>query len=384
MVIPEEIQDLIIDQLAGEITSEEQGQLKIWLENSDKNQVLYTQFCVDWYSGVVGGKRKENDRIWYQIASAHSRRVRRRIILRVVAIAACCTLFLGGYFIFQQEQQIEQPRELTVADLIQNREVEQVKLVLSSGREVPLQGAVVEQEAGISIQSDSVGIKYLPTNDADKKEVVYNELIVPKCGEYRLVLADGTRIMINSESSLRFPVAFSGTTREVWLDGEAYFDVTRDKKKPFIVHMVHADVRVLGTSFNAMAYKDEKSTEITLVEGAVEVGAAGHCEKLIPGNQVRVNHLTARMENCKVDVNQYIAWKEGILRFDDMSLGQLIGRLSRWYDIAFVFQNEELKERLFSGGFKKYEKIERVLEMIQEISDVKFSVVNNKVIISKK
>lgn len=385
MTIPSETEDLILARLSGELSPEGQKKLEEWIEASEANRKIYTEYCTLWYGGQIGKRKKEEGhRSWELICREHRKRRQRIMVRRVIAVAACCMLFIGGYWLYMGVKSVGGPEPITVAELLQHRETEKVKLVLSTGREILLDGSITEQEKGAYLYSDSVGLKYSASGQAGTEEMVYNELIVPKCGEYRLVLTDGTRIMVNSESVVRYPVHFSGDKREVWVSGEAYFDVVRNEKQPFIVHLDHATVKVLGTSFNVMAYREEANTEITLVQGKVEVGTAGQQEILLPGYQIQVDNTTSRMENRKVDVTQYISWKEGILRFDDMPLGQLMNRLSRWYDITFEFRQEELKDRLFSGGLKKYEQLERILEMIQEINDVRFSVSDRKILIDKK
>lgn len=388
MEIPEIIHELILARLVGEIDPEEAKDLKLWLEESAEHQKIYEDFCVMWYAAVVGTRRDMNkkEKIWADIQRRHYRRHQRRVAWQVASVAACLILILGVSRLFMKTSSlgVGEPQTETVADLMSLRQTQNVKLILSSGEALELTGSLDTLDAGTVIQSDSTGLSYSVGDQASMEEEVYNELIVPKCGEYHLTLADGTAIVINAESNLRFPVKFSGQNREVWLEGEAYFEVAHNSKQPFILHVNHTTVKVLGTSFNVMAYQNEKNTEITLVKGSVDVGVAGRHELLVPGNQFVVNNSTLQTENRKVDVFQYISWKEGMLRFDDLPLEQLMNRLSRWYDISFEFRREELKQRLFSGGFKKYEQLERVLQMIQETNDVNFQVVGNKVIIDKK
>lgn len=386
MVIPEEIEYLILDQLADELTSNGAVQLKDWIEADEQHKTLYLQYCSVWYGGVIGYRKREQGKgEWNIILQEHQRRRQRFIIRRAASIAACFILIIGAYWLFSPTQMsLEEVQTISVAELIKNRKTENVRLILSTGREIILDKEITEKESGASLQSDSTGLKYSSSNNNSSDEITYNQLVVPKCGEYRLILADGTKIMVNSESVVRYPVNFSGSKREIWLEGEAYFEVARNESQPFIVHLAESDVKVLGTSFNVLAYKDESNTEVTLVEGKVEVKTSGDNEILLPGYQVQIDHITSRMENKKVDVALYTAWKEGVMRFDDLPLERLMLRLSRWYNIVFEFSQEELKGRLFSGGFKKYEELERVLNMIQKINDVKFSVVNDKIVISKK
>lgn len=386
MVLPEKIEELILNGLADDILPEEKEYLKNWLSEAVENRNLYGDYCKLWYSGKLGEQRRcsRNEILWIKIKQLHLRRKYLRVVYRMGMVAACMLLFLGGYYFWNQRRTVETKIQ-TVADLLASRRPEAVKLILSSGREVQLNNRLTEQEAGAFIQSDSTGLRYQDLGQLiETEEIVYNKLVVPKCGEYRLILSDGTKIMMNAESDLRYPVTFNSSIREVWLSGEAYFEVSHVAECPFIVHLEHTSVKVLGTSFNIMAYRNEKHMEITLVEGSVDVSASGRHELLTPGHQMLVDNSTLHMEKRKVDANLYTAWKDGILRFDDLPLEQLMKRLSRWYNIQFDFQQDDLKKKLFTGGFKKYENIENVLEMIQETNDVKFKVQNNEIIIESK
>ena len=189
---------------------------------------------------------------------------------------------------------------------------------------------------------------------------------------------------MNSESRLRFPVEFIGDKREVYLEGEACFEVAKDMKKPFIVHTTKADVRVLGTVFNISAYSGEINTEVTLVDGKVQV-CAGNVEKLlVPDQQFVLNNETSEVVVREVNAQNYIAWTDGLFRFDAMPLGQLMIRLGRWYDITYEFKDVSLQNVRFTGGFRKYDDICHIVGMIGEITNVTFNVDGNKVIIDKK
>ncbi|MEG2341255.1 MAG: DUF4974 domain-containing protein [Odoribacter sp.] len=386
MEMQNDIEDLILGHLSGNLLPEEEGRLEGWLSESEEHRQTYVEYAATWNSSIIGYRRKMgfDEKDWQRVEKKYRSKRRQRMVYFSLSVAASLLLIVGFGHLFLAEE-VVLPKEETMSDLLLSRKPEKVRLILSSGREIFVEQQMSAQEAGTTILSDSLGLSYKAKADTEKEQqIVYNELIIPRSGEYRLMLADGTRIMLNAESSLRFPVRFSGDQREVWLSGEAYFEVARDERKPFIVHLDKASVKVLGTAFNVMAYQNEHHTEITLVEGRVDIGADGRHELLLPGKQVVINNTTLQMINREVDVQQYTSWKEGVLRFDDMSLEQLMHCLSRWFDIVFEFRQEELKSRLFTGGFKKYESIERILMMIQETNDVKFSVQDNKVIIDRK
>lgn len=213
---------------------------------------------------------------------------------------------------------------------------------------------------------------------------MYNELIVPAGGEYRLVLSDGSVVYMNSESRLKYPVKFIEDKRVVKLEGEAYFDVTHDEQHPFIVHTEQLNVKVLGTGFNVMAYKGDARTEVTLVPGKVDVKSKNISEILTPSRQFVMNNDTREYEVRSVNVNTYVDWKNGILNFDAMPLEELGEKVSRWYGVKFFFSKESLKYLKFSGAFKKYNNIDYILDLIEATTDVSFELKGDVVIVNEK
>ena len=151
-------------------------------------------------------------------------------------------------------------------------------------------------------------------------------------GEYKLVLSDGTKVWLNSASKLKYPVAFTGGQRKVFLEGEAYFEVAADTVHPFLVETSGMSVTVLGTGFNVMAYPEEMEAAVTLVHGKVGVQTDHRQQILQPDEQYVYQTTTRRGTVRKVDVSQYVDWKDGILNFDSMPLEELTRRLGRWYE----------------------------------------------------
>ncbi|MEI3421956.1 MAG: FecR domain-containing protein [Butyricimonas faecihominis] len=259
-------------------------------------------------------------------------------------------------------------------------------LVLSSGTKVELNsqiGDTIRKKGFILNERDYIDYSR-QDNDSQVKEVVYNELIVPAGGEYRLVLSDGSVVYMNSESRLKYPVKFIEDKRVVKLEGEAYFDVTHDEQHPFIVRTEQLNVKVLGTGFNVMAYKGDARTEVTLVHGKVDVKSKNISEILTPSRQFVMNNDTREYEVRSVNVNTYVDWKNGILNFDAMPLEELGEKVSRWYGVKFFFSKESLKYLKFSGAFKKYNNIDYILDLIEATTDVSFKLKGDVVIVNEK
>ncbi|HPT32338.1 MAG TPA: DUF4974 domain-containing protein, partial [Prolixibacteraceae bacterium] len=206
--------------------------------------------------------------------------------------------------------------------------------------------------------------------------LTYNEIIVPKGQISEYVFADGTHVWLNSDSRLRFPVNAGLTNREVNLEGEAYFDVARNEKKPFIVHTGGIDIHVLGTSFNVQSYPDMDQTETTLVEGSLEIHNQNRevLATLNPGEQLTYTRSSQSAALNKVDTNPYQAWRDGKLIFRDKSLGEIAGNLERWYNVTLVFTDEKIKNYRFTGTILKYKPFDQILQAIRLTTPIRYQI----------
>jgi transmembrane sensor len=174
----------------------------------------------------------------------------------------------------------------------------------------------------------------------------------------KIELIDGSEVVLNANSKLRFPQQFTGTTREVYLEGEAYFHVAHDSSKPFIVHTASANTTVLGTSFNVRSLSANKSTEITLVEGKVNVGSGlytkqVHAVILTPNQQAIVSGNNEAIVTKKVDVSYYIDWKDNILHFNNITVREAAALLEQWYNVDITFQDPALGNCVINATYQK-------------------------------
>lgn len=180
------------------------------------------------------------------------------------------------------------------------------------------------------------------------------------------------KVWLNSETELSYPSRFAGTKREVMLLGEAFFEVTPDKERPFYVKANGMDIRVLGTSFNVSAYQDSESTSTTLVEGSVAVSTANGAERTItPSERLAYNKKSHQLSVEKVDTELYTSWINGVYIFKNMPLEEILEKLSRWYDFSVTYQDETLKHTRFSLTADRKTDIDKLLEVINYTSDVK-------------
>ena len=289
-------------------------------------------------------------------------------------------LVVGGtlYFSWQKPKQ----QVVARAEVIESGS-SRATLVMAGGERVDLASLTdtLLRQGEVEIRLDSSrGVTY-QAGDAKVNKVEYNKIIVPRKGEYQLMLADGSKVYLNSESELRFPTSFPGKERRVYLKGEGYFEVAANAEKPFIVTVGETDVRVLGTKFNIKNYQDEQSIVATLVEGTICLSISSL--PMRPGQQSIFNKSTHENIIREVDTKLYTAWKDGRFIFKSAPLESILKQLSRWYDIYFEYEDENLKNLPFSGNVRKYEDGNIILELLKSTGRINF-IQNGKIIYVKK
>jgi ferric-dicitrate binding protein FerR (iron transport regulator) len=216
-------------------------------------------------------------------------------------------------------------------------------------------------------------------------EVAFNMLTTPRGGQYQLRLPDGSRVWLNAASSLRYPTAFSGKERIVQLQGEAYFEVARNASMPFKVQIASSSmnkpgtqIEVLGTHFNVMAYADEQTINTTLLEGQVKVHNGDQTALLMPGEQASLR-TSGTLKVATVDTDEAIAWKNGLFRFNEATIDEVMRQISRWYDVEVVYVNGTPKD-LFRGEIFRNVNVSKVLKVL-EASGVHFTVEGKKILV---
>ena len=249
-------------------------------------------------------------------------------------------------------------------------------LILSTGDVVDLAATsgAIRVNDGMVIQNCGNMLSYQDTaGKVPTDSLIYNVVTVPKGGEYQLVLSDGTQVYLNSMTRIRYPVRFTGDTRDVELEGEAYFEVARDEEKPFVVRTACYDVTVLGTRFNVTAYRDEVFTSTTLVQGAVAVSGKGitGSKRLHADERLVLDKATGGVKVEKVDVSYYTAWKDGKFRFRDVRLEEIMRIVERWYDVTVEYDSDEVKDFRFGFNMSRHETIEPLLRVFELNGKVK-------------
>ena len=265
-------------------------------------------------------------------------------------------------------------------------------LILSDGAKFDLedkQNKLLEDKGGVVVENENFTVNY--NNRLKNSQTIagglFHTIDVPRSGEYRLVLSDSSVVYLNSMTTLKYPVNFTGDSREVELiKGEAFFEVTKDKSHPFIVKTPDVRLKVLGTSFNVSAFNDDKNSYITLETGSLEVANMNNSKdiQLLEPNQQAIieSGTNTPMLVSDVDASIYSSWRNGTIVFKNETLEEMMKNLARWYNIEVFFEKESLKHVRFSTNIDKYNEIEPILELLQLTNKVKIKTDNNYVLIS--
>ena len=359
------IEEIIIKRLSEEHLSEEESAFfDKWYQNSSNRE--YYNDLLKIRSGIIASQVKERidkRKAWNQVRPARKISLI-RTLLKFAAIMIL-PLSLGVFLLIRENKQ----EKVVYAEVPVQPGKKQAVLTLSSGQQVMLADTIVHvNEKGMVISNfPDKELVYKIMNDTMKTETIYNTVTVPRGGEYKLVLADGTIVWLNSDSHIRYPVTFSGNTRQVELEGEAYFEVAKDVEKPFIVRMNEYNVRVTGTQFNVRNYSNE-SLATTLVEGGVQIERKGKVDRLRPGQQAVLENNEIRIR--VVNVEEQVAWRHGAFGFTQCRLENIMEELARWYDVDVFYMNQQVKDYHFSAWFKRSYSINEVINILEKTKKI--------------
>jgi transmembrane sensor len=245
----------------------------------------------------------------------------------------------------------------------------------------------ISQNAGIKVNKTGNGVlvyhfnkNISGKNTAAPSEI--NTITTPRGGQYQIELEDGTIIWLNAASSIKFPQVFTDKNRQVELSGEAYFEVAKNKVKPFIVKANGTQIRVFGTHFNVNAYTDNSSIATTLLEGSVSMTYAGATVMLKPGQQGVTSKTGLPIKAGFVDTEEVTAWKNGLFIFHDQTIANIMKQVSRWYDVDVEYK-DGAQNKEFGGTISKYKNITELLNNIQLTQTIHYKLDGRRVIIMK-
>ena len=305
----------------------------------------------------------------------------RRWITWSSSVAA--VLMLVFVFVYHWERQGKEQKLAEITQHIVHPGSNAAILKLTDGRTVEIgkQPLELKEAKGSVVKYENGRLSYSSGKEEAIKDV-YNELIVPTAGECYITLEDHTKVWINAESKIKYPVQFTAGERKVYLEGEAYFDVAEDGRL-FQVITSQGEVTVLGTAFGISSYMD-KAEYTTLVRGCVRY--TSHTKKsviLSPGEQA-ILERSGELISRKVEVEEYVGWKDGVFVFRDKPLEEIMETLSRWYGSEVVFRNEEMKQLKYTGSLERYDSINTFLQVLERLQDIHYEIDNNKILLSRK
>ena len=316
------------------------------------------------------------ERDWKKWQASRKHRVR-IIRYRIAGIAASIMLLFaaGAYWLYPEQKAIvpSPPAQIQAGGF---------KATLYTGDKKVIEikenmQAVLSQDSSVIVNRNE--LKHTETSGRP----IINKLVVPKGGEFAIVLADGTKIWLNADTRLKYPTFFTGDKREVELEGEAYFEVQHDDKMPFIVKTSKSAIRVYGTSFNVKAYPDDSFQKTTLEEGSIGLQVNDKEFKLVPNQQAVLN--TANEVNViKIKARQQSAWRHGRFLFDNENLEDIMAQLARWYDVSVEFQDESIRNLHFTGDIKRHANFSIILKALTSSVNVNYKLNGRELILYMK
>lgn len=377
------IEELIVKRLTGEISPLEDRWLDCWLEEDVRNRELFDRIAAD----EEGNMKKyfANDyhsafRQFKVIKAEKKRRKRRHLIAKVAASAAILVVVFAIAFEFIVSPREENRQMLMVETTIGNSPI----LKLSNGEIISFENKEVVKEANdtstmIVIENNT--LVYAAQKRVEEDKIIFNELIVPNKCRYMVTLSDSTRVWVNANSSIRFPVAFGQLERRVYITGEALFEVAKDSERPFIVEVNDLSVKVLGTFFNINSYDNLPDINVTLVEGSVESYTDTWRKVLKPNEQLSYHKSDKKFSIKEVNGNDFTLWKDGTYIFKCERLSNIAGIINRWYGVECKIENPTYDTIEITGVLDVNLGLEHFMKLLKATSKIQYRMEGDDLII---
>lgn len=362
-------------------------EVKEWLKDTGHLQLLEKMRCIREGSLLsLDEKSPEVDAEWRKL----NRKISRKTTVWIYRLtAAVCVGIMISVGWFKSRPVVMEPLPFVMVVPEDDFPAQKgVTLVLNDGEEIDLNK---ENETFLTrrlsqvikpVSLDSLSGLVYSSRDIVPELVMKHTLKVPRGGEYFVILNDGTKVWLNAETEFRYPVVFGDGERVVELSGEAYFQVNRDEKRPFIVKTGKLQTRVLGTEFNVQAYLGNKEN-VTLVNGRVAVKVDGKRNEVILNPRENVSYSQGKLRVSEVDIQKYISWKEGYFYYDNERLEDILTELGRWYNFTVTYEDPELKELRFKFWVERKETFRKVLEHLKEMKKLKIEDRDNCIVVCK-
>ncbi|SMO56278.1 FecR family protein [Solitalea koreensis] len=379
----ENIEQLIIDQLSGEITADDCELLERLISEDEEVKELYEEHK-ELFLGAKAAlflKQVDQDAAWEKISGNITPLVERKTTKTIhlkkwlVAASILLPIAIASILILRNYSSNEQPQ------LAQKNE--KVKLLLATGESITLDQSAKNKTVSTNVavlHNEQGALKY---ELKDQKHALnYNTLVVPRTKDYKIKLSDGTEVWLNSDSELKFPLEFETDKRVVYLKGEAFFKVAKNPKKPFIVKVNEKlDVQVLGTSFNVNSYSSS-ALKVALVEGSVKLNSNGTESLLKPGFMATYSPGSGFSQST-FDEQQVLSWMQGIYLFNNSDLNEINEIVQRWYDVK-IEADPSLQDVSISGAIEKNKPLEQFLQNLTATSQLHYIVKENNIVLLKK
>ncbi len=374
----------IQDYLSGSLDKQKKQDFREWLESDGEAREFFRE-QVGQYQRIRWAAR------WERLDDAKAfeqtmRRMRRhRVRVMIARYAAVIAVVLTTGFVTYQWQGVKESSLVVAVVSTPNVPV----LTLDNGEQIRITSPNIEKlcaSQNMDVQLlDSARLAYVPKADSSVREVRYHTLTVPRGCEFNLVLADGSRVWLNAGSSLKYPDVFVGNKREVYLSGEAYFEVEHDEHAPFLVNTEEMNLRVLGTSFNIKAYSDDSAIVTTLVTGKIAQTYPGINREitLTPSRQSVFDRSSRKLETREVETREALAWRDGKIIANNERLEDIFRQLSRWYDFEVVYTQSSLKNTRFYLHSPRYADIRLILDNLQTTLGIHFSYLEKIIYVSQ-
>lgn len=387
---------LIAKHLKGELTPTEEAVLARWLSEDLRNQQLFDALLheenlqqeLDFFSTL------DTAEAWKKVAQQTGHTEPKVIKLwqhvsywRRLAAAVLVLMAVSVTYLLIQHNRAAQKTVALRTEKTKTPSGDKAKITFEDGSVLALEdmkNGTAQERNGIRISKEAGTVIYqvLPQNDSDFR-VAYNTISTPKGGQYQIELPDGSKVWLNAASNLRFPMAFTGSARQVQLTGEAYFEVAKNKKMPFKVEVTGMEIEVLGTHFNVMAYHNESAVRTTLLEGSVKVAKGADNALLKPGQQATLKYGAPGFIVAEADVADAVAWKNELFSFNNNDIHSVMREVARWYNVDIKYEGAMPKSH-YTGMISRNITLAKVLDMLEQTGGVEFEVDGNKIIVTKK
>ncbi len=380
------VASLIVKHLKGELTEKEEQYLNNWLAESEQNRLLFWKLTNEERLESQSAEFISTDveAAWRRLQAKMVTKTSRKASGRIwMAAAAVSILAIASWELLQ----VNVPKHLSAVTLTSKYGddvlpgTQKAKLVLSNGNIITLSKASdsMFNDNGSDLTSSNGSITYKTNKRAGEER--YNTLVIPEGGEYKVELEDGTKVWLNAATSFRYPLQFAANERKVeLLSGEAYFEVVKNKLKPFVVIVNKINVQDIGTAFEINAYNNTDSLiTTTLTEGVIKVSAMQKDIVMKPGEQLLANkqaiHLTT------TDTAMTIAWKNGLFMFQNTPLQQVTEQIARWYNVNIVYDTGFTEKKFFTGEIKRNIPLSKLLQIMELTGIARFTITNNTVVL---